>query len=370
MKKYIALFTGYYYPHLGGVEKYNSALAKELLELGYNPIVITSNYNNDKNFEIINGITILRLPVYSIFSKRYPIIKFSKEYKILMQKLNEFNIIAIIVNTRFYLTSHIGANFGKRKSIPVYLIEHGSNYVTLNNKIIDFFANRYEDILTFFIKKKINGFYGVSNACAKWLNHFNIKASGVWYNSIDCSQNVPSRIKHNGINFMYAGRIISQKGIENILDAFSELEKKYNNINLYIAGDGEKLKEYKQNFVSKRIKFLGNLDYEKLKKYYLKTDVFLCPSLYPEGLPTSILEAGLMGCAVITTDAGGTTEIINKNNGIIVEKNKESLYSAMEFLINNEDRIKELSKKLNSDVKRFFSWEMSTKKILKDIGVE
>ena len=366
--KTIAIFSGFALPHLGGVEKYTDCLKNELLKKNIKVIIVTSNYSNLKTKEIIDNTIYYRLPVFNIFKNRYPIIKKNKEYRKIISELSKANIDRIIVNTRFYLTSHVGANFGKKYNIPVYLIEHGSNYVTLDNKILDFIANRYEDFLTSIIKRKIKGFYGVSDACGNWLKKFNIKTSGTWYNSIDVNQkNLPKKT-HDTINFLYAGRLIKQKGVENILISFKILEKKYNNIKLYIAGDGPELDNYKDIYKSKNIVYLGKLDYEDLKKYYAITDIFLYPPLWPEGLPTSILEAGLMKCAVIATNQGGIVEIIkDKYNGLLIDTKYESLKNAMETFINDEKLRKKCIDKLYNDIKDKFSWETTANKILDDI---
>ena len=286
----------------------------------------------------------------------------------IIKKLDDYNIDVIIVNTRFYLTSHVGANYGKNNGIPVYLIEHGSNYVTLDNKFIDFFANRYEDFLTWKIKKKIKGFYGVSNACGRWLKHFKIDAVGTWYNSIDTNQKLPIRKEHNRINFLYAGRLIKQKGVLNILDAFTNLEKKYKDISLYIAGDGPELEGYKNKFTSENIHFLGKLKYDELVNYYAITDVFLYPPLWPEGLPTSIVEAGLMKCSIIGTDQGGITEVISNNqNGLIVGTTMEALQDGMDTLISSKELRNKFSSNIYNTILDKFSWNVTAKKILKDI---
>ncbi|MGN0973219.1 MAG: glycosyltransferase family 4 protein [Bacilli bacterium] len=368
--KTIAIFSAYILPHLGGIERYIDNLSKQLVKKSINTIIVTTNYNDESDFEERDNIKIFRIPIFNSFKNRYPIPKYNKEQRDIISKLNAYQIDAIIVNTRFHLTSHIGADYGKKNNIPVYLIEHGSNYVTLDNKFIDFFANRYEDFLTWKIKRKIKGFYGVSKACSVWLKHFNINSSGIWYNSIDCSQSVPSRKFHKKINFLYAGRLIKQKGVKNILDAFTNLEKKYSNIHLYIAGDGPELEDYKSIYNSANIEFLGKLDYQHLLKYYAKTDVFLYPPLWPEGLPTSILEAGLMKCMVIGTSQGGIKEIISNNkNGIIVKENSKDLYRAMEKTLNNPLLMKKYSKQLNLTIKTKFNWETTTEKIIKDMGI-
>ena len=368
--KTIVIFSGYCVPHIGGIERYTDNLSRKMEEKKIKVIIVTSNYDNS-NYHIKNGnIEIYKLPVFNIFKNRYPIIKKNSQYKYIMSLLDKYDIDAIIVNTRFHLTSHIGAKYGSIRKIPVYLIEHGSNYVTLNNKFIDFFANRYEDFLTFKIKKKVTAFYGVSSACNQWLKHFHINASGIWYNSIDTKQKLLAKQVHKDTNFLYAGRIIKQKGVSNILNAFRELEKKYQSIHLFIAGDGPELDEYKREYISKNITFLGKLNYNELVKYYAKTDIFLYPPLWPEGLPTSILEAGLMKCAVIGTNQGGIKEIIkNNDNGIIVDTDEKSLIIAMEKLINDKKLITKYGNSLNKYICNKFSWEVTTNKILEDMGV-
>jgi len=369
-RKCIAIFTAYMPPHVGGIERYVSNLTNWFVKLGYHIIIVTSNYNNLEYFEEGNNVTTIRIPIYNIFKNRYPIPKRNRIMKDLIKKLDNYNVSRIIVNTRFHLTSFIGVRYGIKKKIPVYLVEHGSNYVTLDNKFIDFFANRYEDILTFYLKNKVNGFYGVSNACGLWLKQFGINYDGVWYNSVECNKKEVIKKKHSGINFLYAGRIIKQKGVYNILLAFNELVKKYDNINLYIAGDGSELEKYKNDFCYNKIHFLERLEYEDLEKYYMLCDIFLYPPLWPEGLPTSILEAGMMKCAVIATDQGGIKEIINDNkNGLIVSKNINDLKDAMEKLILNDEMRYRLADNLYNTVKKKFSWEVTAKKILKDIDL-
>lgn len=368
--KLIVIFAAYIPPHVGGIERYTSNLVEQFLKFGYKVMIVTSNYNNENYVTELDDVVIIRLPIYNIFRNRYPIVKYGKKYRELVAILDGYNIKSIIVNTRFHLTSFVGVRYANKMKIPVYLIEHGSNYVTLDNKILDFFANRYEDMLTFYLKNKVNGFYGVSNACSKWLSNFGVQASGTWYNSISFIDD-RNKKKHKGINMLYAGRIIKQKGVDNILVSFNNLCQKYKNINLYIAGDGAELEDYKKEFQDKRIHFLGKLSYDELLDYYQVCDIFLYPPLWPEGLPTSILEAGMMKCAVIATDQGGIKEIIeDKHNGIIVSGNANDLEMAMEKLILDDKKRREYADNLYKTIEKKFLWEVTAKKILKDIGLK
>lgn len=365
----ILIFSAYIPPHTGGIERYVDNLAKELVKHHYTPVIITANHDDLPAQEKINGVQIFRLPIFSLFKNRYPIPKSHKLPQWLLERLSQYDVQAIIVNARFYLTSQIGARYGQQHGIPVYLIEHGSSYVTLDNPVIDFFANRYEDFLTKKIKSKVTGFYGVSEACNTWLRKIGISSSGVWYNSIDCEHpTVPQ--PHSGINFFYAGRILKQKGVQNILEAFTRLQEEYtqDDINLYIAGDGPDLNAYKKQYQNPKIHFLGRLNSDELRRYYSMCDIFLFPPQHPEGLPTVLLEAGLAKCAVIGTDQGGISEVIqNGKNGIIIESTTDALLEAMKQLLNDQELLSRLANALFQTIQQDFSWQNTVQKILHNI---
>ena len=61
--KYIAIFSAYIPPHVGGVERYVINLVKQFNKLGYKSIIVTSNYNNDKDIEKADFGVIIRLPM-------------------------------------------------------------------------------------------------------------------------------------------------------------------------------------------------------------------------------------------------------------------------------------------------------------------
>lgn len=370
VKKTVAFFNGFYIPHLGGVERYTNKLSEKLKEK-YNIIIVTTNDSNTKNYEKIDGVKVYRLPVYNICKNRYPFLRKNKEYKELLEKILKEKIDFIICNTRYYQTSILGAKISKKKNAKLIFLDHSSNHVTIGNKVLDKFGAIYEDYLTNKIKKYNPKFYGVSKRCNEWLKYYKIEASGVFYNSIDDAVYkvyYKNRKENKKIKISYIGRIIPEKGVVNLLDAFLEVNKKHKNIELIIAGDGPILSELKEKYKNKNIKFLGKLGYEDVMKLCVDTDIFVHPSMYPEGLPTSILEAGIMKTAIIATDRGGTCEVINDPKyGLIVEENKEDLVEKMNYLINNPKKIKELKENIHERVINNFTWKQTAKTVEKEL---
>ena len=129
----------------------------------------------------------------------------------------------------------------------------------------------------------------------------------------------------------------------------------------------DKLKNENSN---KRIKFYGKLDFDKLCELYAYNDIFVYAPNWPEGLPTSILEAGLMGNSVITSLQGGIKEIINDGiNGLIVNDEDELLYK-LEYLILHKDIRLKLSKQLKEKILNNFEWGKTSDKIINDLYKE
>ncbi len=370
MKKNIAIFTGYYLPHLGGVEQYTYSLANELINQGNKVCVISSNYDNLESYEK-DKITLYRLPVYNIFKNRYPIFKKDINYKLLLEKLEKENIDYVICNTRFYLTSFIAYKFAQKKNIPIICIEHGSSHLSVNNKILDFFGSIYEHFETFLLKRKINDYYGVSKKCNDWLKHFKINAKGIFYNSID--EKLYNQFKNtrfslkldNKTVLCYAGRVIKEKGLYNLLEAFSILEKKYNNIALVVAGDGKDLADLREKYQSKNIYYLGKIAHDEVMKLFNSSDIFINSSMYPEGLPTTILEAGLMKNVILATNRGGTKEVIDDQTGIIIEENVESIVNNIKKILDDKKLMLYYKNSIHKKVIDNFTWHKTALKVLK-----
>lgn len=158
--KTIAFFSGYYLPHTGGVERYVYNIATRLQKQGIRVIIVTTKHNKQlPSIEQTEDAKIYRLPIYQLFSARYPIIKKNKEYRNLIKQLKNEKIEYCILNARFWLTSLVGAKFSKQQQIPNCLVEHGSSHFTVYNKILDFFGEKYEHWLTNQIKKYVTDFY-------------------------------------------------------------------------------------------------------------------------------------------------------------------------------------------------------------------
>jgi glycosyltransferase involved in cell wall biosynthesis len=101
-------------------------------------------------------------------------------------------------------------------------------------------------------------------------------------------------------------------------------------------------KTAKQSEARGRITFAGAVEREKMSQYYQKADVFVLPSLN-EGMSNSLLEAMASGLAIVATDTGGTKELVNSENGVIIEKSSAgSIKEALDKLYKNKDLLQSM----------------------------
>lgn len=160
-----------------------------------------------------------------------------------------------------------------------------------------------------------------------------------------------SDFTHNKFLFCFTGRVVGDKGINELIAAFTLLQKEYTDIGLLVVGDFEKKldtissESEKQLFENSQIKFVGHQN--DVRPFMKASDVFVFPS-YREGFPNVVMQAGAMELPSIVSNINGCNEIIeNMKNGIIVPvKNIEQLYDAMKTVY--QDRALLNSMKLES----------------------
>lgn len=132
-----------------------------------------------------------------------------------------------------------------------------------------------------------------------------------------------------GDYFLYFGRLSAEKGIENLLKAFS----KNSQFKLKIAGTG-KLRELVEQYTltNPNIEYCGFMTGNELEDLIKKSSFVVVPSVCFENNPMTIIEAFCLGKPVIGSDIGGIPEIVyhGKNGFLFIHDDPESLAAAVE----------------------------------------
>jgi len=143
--------------------------------------------------------------------------------------------------------------------------------------------------------------------------------------------------------FLFVGRIVKDKGINELCEAFDKLSSIAPTRLLLVGAYEDSLdpiSEKSREIISKNkaIEAVGPKYGDDLLVYYAAADCFVMPS-YREGFPNTVLEAGAMGLPSVVTDINGSREIIKDGyNGLIVpSKDADALYKAMKRMVENTE---------------------------------
>lgn len=161
------------------------------------------------------------------------------------------------------------------------------------------------------------------------------------------------KISENDFVYIFVGRLVSDKGINELVTAFKNIQQKNKNTKLLLVGPLESELDALNKETLEQLTGNENIisvGYQQdVRPYFAIANVLTFPS-YREGLPNVVLQAGAMGLSSIVTDINGCNEIIKQNNNglIIPVKDKEALFNAMSLVLNE----KKLTEKLTSNSRK------------------
>ena len=190
--------------------------------------------------------------------------------------------------------------------------------------------------------------YKITKKPLKVLGHGNVRGIDLSHYNPELPQVIEeaSKIKKEGIfAFVFVGRLVRDKGIHELVNAFSRLNKELAEVRLLLVGPEERdldplnpetIREIESN---PAIEAVGSK--KDVRPWLLASDALVFPS-YREGFPNVVIEAGAMGLPSIVTDINGSREIIieGENGVIIPPKDENALYKAMKDFVENPEKVK------------------------------
>lgn len=184
---------------------------------------------------------------------------------------------------------------------------------------------------------------GITSKPMRVLGHGNVKG-------VDIERFDPSRLgaqaASGAFTFLFVGRIVGEKGINELVEAFARLHEEQPATRLVLVGNYETeldpLSQGTRRIIDAMdaIETPGPKRGDDLVSAYDEADCFVMPS-YREGFPNVVLEAGAMGLPSVVTDINGSREIVeNGKNGLVVPpRDAAALYDAMKLMAtDNETR--------------------------------
>lgn len=181
--------------------------------------------------------------------------------------------------------------------------------------------------------------------------------------------------ENNQTNFLFVGRLIYEKGINELIESIKYIKKNFNNVNFKILGQC-----YNDITIGPNLNFIKDLslkklfDYEpfsdKVSKFITESDCLILPS-YREGTSKVILEAGALGRPVIASNVPGINNIIDNNvDGFLINpKDVNSLNNSIIKFINLSKTSKiTMSKNIRKKIEKNFDEKFVIEEYLKNIN--
>jgi glycosyltransferase involved in cell wall biosynthesis len=145
--------------------------------------------------------------------------------------------------------------------------------------------------------------------------------------------------------FCFVGRVVGDKGINELVAAFDRLSKQSPNLRLILVGPMEAeldpLSPSTIDIIKNNSQIIFSGAQTDVRPFMAASDALVFPS-YREGFPNVVLETGAMGLPSIVTNINGCNEIIieGKNGVIIPPRDENALYDAMKHFVEHPDAVK------------------------------
>lgn len=353
----------------GGGERFPVFLADTLRNNNWHPIIVSRSpkllaFANDYTIETIrgwwwskqnwNGKYVLLFPIYLAWQFILTIwyvsifIRFRPEV-VHIQSKDDFiaaTVAGRIMGCRVIWTDHadlkhIWKNVRIWYKNPVgklvYLVAYFANSITLVSKSEKLLATANLSAKSRLKNKLIVIYNGVSDRIKDYKK--------------------PGKTDEEVISFCVASRLVIDKGIGEVIEAFNQLSIRHPHTKLVIMGDGPDAEIFKKSAIAnKNITLVGHQS-DPLR-FIAECDIFIQPT-YHEGFSVALVEASMLGKAIIATSVGGNIEIIkNHKTGLLVPaKDTYKLYSAMNQLIENSALRKKIAKNARLQYEERFNFD-------------
>ena len=185
------------------------------------------------------------------------------------------------------------------------------------------------------------------------------------------------QLKHDlGINehdfvFIFVGRLVKDKGINELVQAFQKLHQQDPKVKLLLVGDYEyeldPLLPHTLEIIAENAGIIAVGFQYDVRPYLALSHALVFPT-YREGFPNVVMQAGAMNLPCIVTDINGCNEIIIQNrNGIIIPvKQEKAIFEAMEVFISNDEMLSQMQQNAREMIVSRYEQQIVWKAIRKE----
>ena len=372
----ILMLTWEYPPRVvGGISKVVYDLSHRLIKDGHQVTVVTYRDGDTSYYEDDEGINVYRVDNYMIHPNNFidwiMQLNFNMVAKAseLMNKFGKFDVI----HAHDWLVSYAAKSLKEAYDVPMVATIHATENGR-NSGIHDEtqrYINDSEWQLTYeasevivnsnYMKNEIQRIFGLP------YDKINVIPNGVKLDKFEgIERDYDLRRQYAMDNekiILYVGRLVYEKGVQNLIGAMPKILENYHDSKLVICGRGGMMDELKQEAhnlgIDEKVYFVGYCDAAKVQKMYINADIAVFPSTYePFGIVA--LEGMLSGTPTVVSDVGGLNEIVE--HGVTGMKsyagNSNSIADSVLALLYDQDLCNRVSSKAIEVVKEKYNWNV------------
>lgn len=318
-----------------GLYNFRFELVKEMIQEGFQVYFTVPEPGDDEKVKLLKevGAKFIHTPMNRRGINPIEDLKLINLYKEVIDNLKPDIVLTYTIKPNIY-----GNYIANKFRIPVIMniTGIGSSLSTGKLKVIIKMLYKYAGSKsnTVFFQNQNNKHFFVSQGLVDESKTQLIPGSGV-----NIEKFKPMEVIENGntIRFLFIGRLMKEKGIEEYLEVAEELTMKYNNLEFQVLGlpEEDKYKEQIENN-NNVIRYLGTS--HDVRNEINQVDCVINPS-YHEGMSNVLLEGAAMGKPLLASNIPGCKEIIDhEENGLLFKsKSVESLKEAIIDFINLSD---------------------------------
>lgn len=259
------------------------------------------------------------------------------------------------------------------RKVHFIIKSHGSDLEVLKT---DFFI--FKKIIFPYLKRYVRAWLFLSKEELNWITNQNLLNEETLFLTknivrqekfkLDAGFRQKFNIATDTTILLFVGRIIKEKGIHYVIDAFATI-KENRNVFLIIVGDGEELEEVKNSIerlnLAEKVLLTGWVNETEVAYYTANSDVLVFPTFFPEGFPMALFNSMAAGLSIITTPTRAAVDYLNSpDNCLWVEpKSSTSITIALNKLLDNKLLMQQMSlkNKIKTDLftKKYVSNELS-----------
>src|SRR5437867_6205489 len=364
---------------IGGISTHVYHLSRALVERGTSVRVITCDFPNAPSEEIIDGVSVSRVDSGRVPESNFLLWIYHLNSQMISKTIELFETERFdLIHAHDWVVGRAAVELKNRLGLPLISTIHATE-IGRGGSLDGEYRRKVRDIERLLVEQS-DGIICCSNYMLDHIQHvlgavktkIRVIPNGVEasrFNNGHQPQLIPTGVSEDRKTILYVGRIVREKGIFTLLDAFEKLRKRGKDVSLVLVGEGplkeDLAKEVLRRKLNDRVKLAGFVDEKKLVSLYNSSDAFVLPSHY-EPFGMVVLEAMASRVPVVVSDVGGLSEIVEDGiTGVKVPvSDSRALAEGILRVLEGRDLSAQLKENAYRMVQERYRWDVIAEKTI------